>query len=147
MRMQLPRTRVVGRLAALLGGSCLILGAFGMTAAAAGGGNGSQKTQSVSFTSSAPATEAVGATYMPRAMASSGLRPLSYVIDGSSTPGACTITGTAGPVLFHNIPGGMCIIDAYQAGDPTPANHGGRSYLPSWLVAVPSQTILVAKAK
>jgi hypothetical protein len=130
--------RVAWALAALLGWSAM-LGTFAMTTAAAGGGSALPKTQTVSFSSSAPASEVVGATYLPKAVASSGLTPVTFVIDGASTPGACTQRGASGALLFHNVPGGKCIIDAVQAGNA--------SYLPSFLLAIPSETISVARPK
>jgi hypothetical protein len=90
--------------------------------------------QTVTFTSTAPGTGVAGATYTPTATASSGLTPVTFLIDGSSTAGACTISGAAGSqvVLFHHVVG-TCVIDAVQ--------YGNASFQPSYLSGVPTQSI------
>jgi hypothetical protein len=95
-----------------------------------------KQSQTVTFTSTAPTNPAPGTTYTPTATASSGLTPVQYAIDGSSTPGACTVTNGGLTILFHNVAGGRCTIDAYQAGNA--------SFNPSWLTSVPTQTMTVA---
>jgi hypothetical protein len=74
--------------------------------------------QTVSFTSTAPATPKVGDTYHATASGGSGSAPVVLTIDVSSTSG-CTIDGT-GKVTF-SAPVGNCIVDANQAGDATHA--------------------------
>jgi hypothetical protein len=98
-------------------------------------------TQTVTFTSTAPTSPLPGSTYSPTATASSGLTPVTFVIDGSSTAGACTISGNAPNqvVLFHNVPGGSCVIDAVQFGSATVFP----SYLPSGVTPSEMQTITV----
>ena len=68
-------------------------------------------SQTVSFTSTAPAATVGGATYTPTATATSGLTPAITVDASSST--ICTITG--GVVSF--IAAGTCTLDANQAGN------------------------------
>jgi hypothetical protein len=70
------------------------------------------ESQTITFTSSAPTTATVGGTYTVSATASSGL-PVTYSIDSSTTPGACTINGAM--VSFTGA--GNCVIDATEAGD------------------------------
>ncbi len=70
--------------------------------------------QSVSFTSTAPTSPAVGSTYTPTATASSGLT-VTFSIDATSTSGACSIS--SGVVTF--LAAGTCVIDAVQAGSAT----------------------------
>jgi hypothetical protein len=70
--------------------------------------------QSISFTSSAPTSAAVGDTYVPAATASSGL-DVTLSID----PGAASVCHlTAGQVTMDDA--GACIVAANQGGD---ANH------------------------
>ncbi len=71
-------------------------------------------SQTISFTSTAPAKPVIGGKYMVGATASSGL-PVGFSIDGSSTAGACSVSG--GTVLFTGA--GSCVIDASQSGDAT----------------------------
>jgi Bacterial Ig-like domain (group 3) len=87
-------------------------------------------SQTVSFTSSAPAQPTVGSVYVPSAVASSGL-PVSFSIDPTSAPGACSLS--EGEVSFTGV--GTCVIDANQGGDET--------YLPA---AQEQQPIEVGKA-
>jgi hypothetical protein len=98
-------------------GSCLVFQAPARPAAAWGVIKGSQ---TITFTSTAPAAATVGGpTYTVTATASSGL-PVSFTIDASATS-VCSISGST--VSF--IGGGMCVIDANQAGNanynPAPA--------------------------
>ncbi len=69
--------------------------------------------QRVSFTSSAPGTVVVGATYKATAVASSKLA-VAFSVDISSTKGACELTGVA-TVKFTGP--GTCVVDAGQAGN------------------------------
>ena len=77
------------------------------------------KSQTISFTSTNPSPVTVGgATYTAAATASSGLTPVVFSIDVSSTTGACTSTGTNGvTITFTGI--GTWIVDANQAGNST----------------------------
>ena len=77
------------------------------------------KSQTITFTSTNPSPVTVGgATYTAAATASSGLTPVVFSIDASSTTGACTSTGTNGQTItFTGI--GTCIVDANQAGNST----------------------------
>jgi hypothetical protein len=69
-------------------------------------------SQTISFTSSAPVSAAVGGpTYTVTATASSGL-PLAFTIDASATS-VCSISGST--VSF--IGAGTCVIDANQPGN------------------------------
>jgi hypothetical protein len=68
--------------------------------------------QTVAFTSTPPAGAAYGDTYTVAATATSGL-PVQLSIDASSTPGACTLSGST--VTFGGV--GSCVIDADQPGD------------------------------
>ena len=68
--------------------------------------------QSVTFTSTPPASPAYGGSYTPAATATSGL-PVAFSIDASSTSGACQLS--AGTVSFTGT--GTCIIDATQPGN------------------------------
>ncbi|HEY2373579.1 MAG TPA: hypothetical protein VGH82_13740 [Gaiellaceae bacterium] len=72
----------------------------------------SASPQSITFTSTAPASATVGgATYSVSAAASSGLA-VSFTVDATSSS-VCTLTGTA--VSFTNT--GTCTIDADQSGN------------------------------
>lgn len=71
-----------------------------------------QGSQTISFTSTAPATAKVGgATYNVTATATSGL-PVTFTIDATATS-VCSITGST--VSFQTV--GTCKIDANQAGN------------------------------
>ena len=71
-------------------------------------------TQTVSFTSTAPAAATVGgATYTPTATATSGLT-VTITVDASSSS-VCSISG--GVVSFTAT--GTCVLDANQAGNGT----------------------------
>lgn len=71
-----------------------------------------QATQSITFSSTPPASPVVGGTYTPVASATSGLTVV-FSIDPLSTAGACSIAG--GVVSF--LAPGSCIVDADQAGN------------------------------
>ena len=110
-----PRTLLL-LLATLV--SCLVFQAPARPVAAAFGV--SKGSQTITFTSTAPAAATVGGpTYTVTATASSGL-PVTFTIDASATS-VCSISGST--VSF--IGGGMCVIDANQAGNanwnPAPA--------------------------
>jgi len=69
-------------------------------------------SQSISFTSSAPANGTVGgASYTVSATGGASGNAVTFSIDGSSTSGACTISGST--VSFTG--SGTCVIDANQA--------------------------------
>ena len=116
-------------------------GVFPLTITASNGGvtpNGTQsftltvlaQAQTISFTSAAPASPvANGPTYNVTATATSGLT-VALTIDASAA-GVCTIAGST--VSF--IAGGICVINANQAGDG--------SYLAAPQV---QQSMVVAKA-
>jgi hypothetical protein len=70
-------------------------------------------SQTVSFTSPAPAAKVGGPTYSPSASGGGSGNPVTFSIDGTSTAGACTIN--AGVVSFAGA--GSCIIDANQLGN------------------------------
>ncbi|WP_157801273.1 IPT/TIG domain-containing protein [Sphingobium sp. LB126] len=70
-----------------------------------------QALQTITFTSTPPSPAAVGTTYNPAAIASSGL-PVAFTIDPSSSE-VCGLSG--GTVTFTAA--GSCTIDADQAGD------------------------------
>ena len=93
-----------------------------------------QGTQTISFTSTAPAGATVGGpTYAVTATATSGL-PVAFTIDASATS-VCSIAGST--VSFIGI--GTCVIDANQAGD---ANYGAAAQVQqSFGVAQGTQTI------
>ncbi len=91
-------------------------------------------SQTINFTSTAPASAVVGgATYAPTATATSGL-PVTLTIDGTASS-VCSIS--AGVVSFHAA--GTCVINANQGGDATylAAPQGQQSFA----VGQASQTI------
>ena len=72
--------------------------------------------QTISFTSSAPATAVVGgATYVAAAAASPSGLPVTLTVDNLATS-VCAIDGS-GNVSFSAV--GVCVIDANQGGDST----------------------------
>jgi hypothetical protein len=71
-----------------------------------------QAPQSITFTSEPPAQPQVGGGYTVAATADSGL-PVAFSIDPASGTGVCSITGAV--VSFTT--GGVCVIDANQAGN------------------------------
>ncbi|MFZ0996353.1 MAG: LamG-like jellyroll fold domain-containing protein, partial [Candidatus Dormiibacterota bacterium] len=68
-------------------------------------------TQSIAFTSAAPADAAVDSTYTPAATSTSGL-PVTLTIDSASSS-VCSMS--AGVVTFNAV--GICLIDGNQAGE------------------------------
>ena len=86
--------------------------------------------QSITFSTSPPTPASYGSTYTPEATATSGM-PVSFTIDSSSTPGACSIDGS-GTVTFTGV--GTCVVDANQGGDT--------AFAPAPML---SQTIAVGK--
>jgi hypothetical protein len=110
------------------GASVSLVGAGTCTVKAGQGGNGSylrapdvqqsfavvapsQSVQSITFTSTPPASALVGETYTASASTSSGL-PASFSA-GPSSEGVCTVDGS----LVSLIGPGACTVDADQAGD------------------------------
>ena len=71
-----------------------------------------QALQTIVFTSADPSPVRSGATYNLVATATSGL-PVAFSVDAASTPGACSLSGTA--LQFTG--GGTCLVDADQEGD------------------------------
>ena len=69
-------------------------------------------SQTISFTSTAPANPPVGATYTPTATATSGLAVTFSIASGSSS--VCSL-GAANLVTFNAV--GSCVIQADQAGN------------------------------
>ena len=92
-------------------------------------------SQTITFTSTAPAGAVVGgATYTVTATSSAGLTPVTFAIDAASS-GVCTISGST--VSFTGT--GTCTIDANQAGN---ANYNAAPQAQqSFAVGKGSQTI------
>ena len=89
-----------------------VLGSDWQSAAITTSATTNKASQTISFTSTAPAAAVVGgATYTPTATATSGLT-VAFTIDGSSSS-VCNISG--GAVSFTAV--GTCVIDANQAGN------------------------------
>jgi inosine-uridine nucleoside N-ribohydrolase/ribosomal protein S11 len=78
-------------------------------------------SQTISFTSTTPASPVVGGTYQVTATGGGSVNPVILTIDGSST-GGCTINAATGLVTLSG-PAGTCVIDANQVGNT--------SYLPA----------------
>ena len=72
-----------------------------------------QGTQAITFTSTPPPSPVVGGSYTVTATGGASGNPVTFTIDGSGTPGACSISGAV--VSFTGI--GTCVIDANQAGN------------------------------
>jgi hypothetical protein len=72
-------------------------------------------TQTITFTSSPPASPTVGGSYTVSATGGGSGNPVTFSIDSSSTSGACSISGAT--VSFNGV--GTCVIDANQAGTST----------------------------
>ncbi len=68
--------------------------------------------QTVSFTSTPAAPAYAGTTYAPSASGGASGKPVVFLIDSASDPGACSIAGGAVSLLRA----GRCVIDADQAG-------------------------------
>jgi hypothetical protein len=71
-----------------------------------------QALQTVVFSSAGPSPARAGTSYNLAATASSGL-PVTFSLDGASTPAACSLRGTV--VRFTGA--GSCLVDADQDGD------------------------------
>lgn len=71
-----------------------------------------QASQSVTFTTTPPASPVYGGSYTPAATATSGL-PVAFSIDTASSNGACQLS--SGTVSFTGT--GTCVIDATQSGN------------------------------
>jgi hypothetical protein len=91
--------------------------------------------QAITFTSIAPSSPTVGGTYVVSATGGLSGNPVTFSIDGTSTAGACSITGPT--VSLTGV--GTCVIDANQAGD---TNYSAASPMQqSFSVLLGSQTI------
>lgn len=82
-----------------------------------GGGNGNGGiyagfSQSITITTPAPSTAAVGSTYTPAATGGASLQPVIFTIDGLTAAGVCSMS--VGVVHFKAA--GTCLIDADQGG-------------------------------
>jgi hypothetical protein len=78
-----------------------------------------RSAQTITFTSTPPATPTVGGTYPVAATGGPSGNPVFFAIDRTSTPGACSVEHHTNTVSFNAA--GTCVIDAFQAGN--------RSYL------------------
>ena len=93
-------------------------------------------SQTIAFTSTAPTSAAVGATYAVTATGGASGNPVTFTIDGASTAGACTLSGST--VSFAGA--GTCLVDANQAGN---TNYASASQIQqSITVGKASQTIV-----
>ena len=93
-----------------------------------------QGAQTISFTSAAPTTARVsGAAYTPTAAATSGLT-VSFSIDVSSTPGACSLS--AGAISFGAV--GTCTVDANQSGN---GNYNAAAQVQQSFTVHPASTV------
>ncbi|HXD83110.1 MAG TPA: hypothetical protein VN599_01640 [Rudaea sp.] len=70
-------------------------------------------SQSITFTSTPPASPAVGGSYPVSATGGASGNPVTFSIDAGSTAGVCSISGAN--VSFTGT--GTCIVDADQAGN------------------------------
>ena len=131
------------------GTSAQIVGAGTCTVTASQAGNGSyaaatpvpqsfnvaKANQAISFTSTLPAAAAVGTTYAATATGGGSNNAVAFAINSGSTSGACTISGST--VSLTGV--GLCIIDAYQAGND---NYNGAPIAQqSMLIGKGTQTI------
>jgi cytoskeletal protein CcmA (bactofilin family) len=72
-----------------------------------------QASQSISFTSTPPASPAYNGSYTVTASGGNSGNPVTFSIDITSAAGSCSIGGSK--VTFTGV--GVCVIDANQAGD------------------------------
>ena len=91
-------------------------------------------TQTIAFGSTNPSPVSVGATYTPKATASSGL-PVAFTLDSSSV--GCTLT--VGIVSFTTA--GSCVLDANQAGNTT---YAPAAQVQQTITVVPAATDVTA---
>jgi hypothetical protein len=91
-------------------------------------------SQTVQFTSAAPAASEGGATYTPTATGGGSGEAIVFTIDPSSTSGVCDISG--GVVSFTGV--GTCVIDANEAGN---ANYGAAPQVQQSFDVVNSSTV------
>ena len=68
--------------------------------------------QAITFSSSPPAGAVVGGTYSVSATGGGSGNPVLFSIDSTSTPGACSVSGST--VSLSHV--GTCVVDAAQAG-------------------------------
>ena len=104
--MKNPRRVRVATAASVLVGWVVGFGLLGATAALA-------DTQTITFTSSPPSPAAYGGTYTPAATGGGSGNPVTFSIDSSSDPGACSYDSMTGVVSFTGL--GSCVVDANQA--------------------------------
>jgi hypothetical protein len=95
----------------------------------------SKTSQTITFTSTKPASAAINDTYAATATSSAGLT-VSFAAGASSPADACTVTST-GAVSFKHA--GTCVVSASQAGDADRA--AAPSVTQSISVAKSAQTI------
>jgi MBG domain (YGX type) len=69
--------------------------------------------QAIIFTSSPPAAPVTAGTYPVSAIGGASGHPVTFSIDGSSSPGTCSVAGST--VAFTGV--GTCVIDANQSGN------------------------------
>jgi hypothetical protein len=69
--------------------------------------------QTITFTTTPPASPAYGGSYAVSASGGASGNPVTFSIDGSSTAGACSVAGNS--VSFTGT--GSCVVDANQAGN------------------------------
>ena len=78
--------------------------------------NVAQASQTINLTSTAPTCPcSPGQQYTVTASGGGSGNPVTFNIDGASTPGICTISGST--ITINGGTSGTCIIDAFQAGD------------------------------
>jgi len=71
-----------------------------------------EATQAIAFTSTQPSPAVYGGSYSPAATGGGSGNAVTFSVDSSSAPGACSIS--SGTVSFTGT--GLCVIDANQAG-------------------------------
>ncbi|MFI5036227.1 MAG: prepilin-type N-terminal cleavage/methylation domain-containing protein [Acidimicrobiales bacterium] len=102
-----------------------------------GGGNGELNVgfnQTITFTSTAPASASVGGHYTVAATGGASGNPVTFSIDNLSTAGACSISGNV--VTFTGV--GTCLVDANQAqSDQSGGGVGGYTEAPTVQQVIP----------
>lgn len=96
------------------------------------------QSQTVSFTSGAPASAAVGQFHTVAATASSGL-PVTFSVGADTTNNACTLIGST--IAFQHV--GTCVVAANQAGNA--AWSAAPTVTSTFLVARGRDTAIVTK--
>ena len=101
----------------IAGGTLTVAGPSAMSESVPGPGTltvASPVAQTIAFTSTPASGIVVGsAAYTVTATGGASGNPVTFTIDGASSAGACTISGST--VSFHGV--GICIVDANQAGN------------------------------